>query len=201
MLHEAIRAQNNHKLRVSIEFDGRSAQVRVEFSARAYSERTDRLPGELDTARYWCTPVGARLEVLPAANGEQVTLLLRLPLREQRTVLVIDDQTPVINMFRRFLAHSSSVTVAGATQAEELFPLVHQLHPALIILDVMMPQVDGWEMLQRLKLNEDTRAIPVVVCSAWAAPDLAYSLGAAAFLKKPVTQKAFLDVLAQVGLE
>lgn len=201
VLHEAIRAQNNRKLRVSIKTDGRSAQVQVEFSARAYSERTDRLPGELDTARYWCAPVGASLEVLTAAGGEQVTLLLRLPLREQRTVLVIDDQTPVINMFRRFLAHSSSVTIAGATQAEELFPLVHQLHPALIILDVMMPQVDGWEMLQRLKLNEDTRAIPVVVCSAWAAPDLAYSLGAAAFLKKPVTQKAFLDVLAQVGLK
>jgi CheY-like chemotaxis protein len=49
-------------------------------------------------------------------------------------------------------------------------------------------------------LDSIARHIPVLVCSAWDEPELAYSLGAAAFLKKPVLQKALLDVLYQLNL-
>jgi len=67
---------------------------------------------------------------------------------------------------------------------------------------VMMPQVDGWELLQLLKLDEILRHIPVIVCSAWNDPDLSQSLGAAAYLKKPVTQKMLLqEVQKFLGLQ
>jgi CheY-like chemotaxis protein len=62
----------------------------------------------------------------------------------------------------------------------------------------MMPQMDGWELLQTLKLDAHTSHIPIIICSAWDDPDLSRTLGAAAFLKKPVTQKMLLEAIEQV---
>jgi CheY-like chemotaxis protein len=106
----------------------------------------------------------------------------------------VDDQEPAIALFQRYLSRSN-VLVVGLTQAGQALELAQHLQPVLIALDVMMPQVDGWEVLQALKLNKDTSNIPVLVCSAWQEPELAISLGAAGFLKKPITQKQFLDAL------
>jgi CheY-like chemotaxis protein len=64
----------------------------------------------------------------------------------------------------------------------------------------MMPNIDGWEVLQTLQLDPETKHIPVIICSAWGEPELARSLGAVAFLKKPVIQKDLLDVLLRLGL-
>ena len=69
--------------------------------------------------------------------------------------------------------------------------------PDFVILDVMMPQMDGWELLQLLKLDEQVHHIPIIVCSAWDDPNLSRNLGAAAFLKKPATQKMLLEVVDQ----
>ena len=77
----------------------------------------------------------------------------------------------------------------------QVFPLARQLHPDLILLDVMMPQVDGWEILQALQLDEELSEIPVIICSAWESSDLAKSLGAADFLKKPITQEQLLSAI------
>ena len=58
-----------------------------------------------------------------------------------------------------------------------------------------MPQMDGWELLQLIKLDEMLKNIPVIVCSAWDDPDLSHSLGASIYLKKPVTQKMLLEAV------
>ena len=60
----------------------------------------------------------------------------------------------------------------------------------------MMPTTDGWELLQRLKSDPETHTIPVVVCSVWDVPELALSLGASDFLKKPVNSEHLLEALA-----
>ena len=192
LINEPLSMQRDHAVLVTTDLAGEQAEVRVSFSPRPGVTQAD-LDERLRTARYWGTQVGAQLQTQPGVFS------LRLPVYRQHSVLVIDDQLPVINLFRRILSQTN-LTVAGATQAEEIFPMARQNRPALIILDVMMPQVDGWEILQMLKLNEETHQIPVVVCSAWAAPDLATSLGAAGFLKKPVTQKALFEALDRLGI-
>jgi CheY-like chemotaxis protein len=65
------------------------------------------------------------------------------------------------------------------------------------MLDVMMPQVDGWELLAAIKSNPATRDIPVIVCSVLKSPALALKLGAAAYLPKPVSQQALIEALAR----
>lgn len=117
----------------------------------------------------------------------------------QRTIMVVDDQAAALRMFERYLSRTG-IEVIGVTNPEQTLDMACKIRPDLIILDVMMPHLDGWEVLQSLQLNPLTQKIPVLVCSAWDEPDLAYSLGAAAFLKKPILQRTLLDVLYQLNL-
>ncbi len=59
-----------------------------------------------------------------------------------------------------------------------------------------MPQEDGWDLLISLKADPTTRDIPVIVCSALHEPSIALTLGAAAFLPKPVTERSLVQALA-----
>ena len=78
--------------------------------------------------------------------------------------------------------------------------LARELAPAAIVLDVMMPDVDGWEVLQTLRTQPETRGIPVIICSVFDDPELAAALGASHFLSKPVSREALLAALRQADL-
>lgn len=139
-------------------------------------------------------------EHFPAASTDgEATLTLRFGDSGSRTILVVDDQPAAQKMYQRYLSQSG-LKVVGLTDPEQTLPLARQLQPAVIILDVMMPHVDGWEILQALQLEPQTRHIPILVCSAWGDAELALSLGAAAFLKKPLVQKDLLAALARFHL-
>jgi CheY-like chemotaxis protein len=116
-----------------------------------------------------------------------------------RVALIVDDQPAAQKMYQRYLSRTD-LDVVGLTDPTAAVSTARQVQPALLILDVMMPRVDGWEVLQALQLDPQTRHIPVVVCSAWGEPELARSLDAAAFLKKPVVQKDLLDVLTRLNI-
>jgi CheY-like chemotaxis protein len=78
--------------------------------------------------------------------------------------------------------------------------LAEESLPDAIALDVMMPGMHGWEVLQRLRNQPQTAAIPVVIISVFKNPDLAYSLGATHFMSKPVSRQDVLDAFRQVGV-
>lgn len=118
---------------------------------------------------------------------------------QPRTVLIVDDQVAAHKMLQRYLSRAN-LEVIGTTNPSQTLTMVQKYRPALLILDVMMPLIDGWEVLQTLQLDPLTKNIPVIICSAWGEPELARSLGAVTFLKKPVTQKDLLDALANLGL-
>jgi len=154
---------------------------------------------DINVIRYWCAYINARLEetVFHADKKRWLRRSIWLPYSKQKIIFIIDDQKPAINMFKRYLSQTDYLIV-GVDQTDQALSLARHLQPTLITLDVMMPQMDGWELLQMLKLDEKTHSIPVIVCSAWDDPDLSRSLGAAVFLKKPVTQKMLLDAIERV---
>ena len=86
--------------------------------------------------------------------------------------------------------------VIGAADSEAAYAEISRKRPSVILLDVMMPRQDGWEFLMDVKSRKDTWDIPVIVCSVLSEPQLAASLGADAYLTKPVTQQALLQALA-----
>lgn len=128
------------------------------------------------------------------------TQTFRLAVEDQETtLLVIDDHAPLIELLRRFLTHTRC-QVIGVSDGLEGLQLARSLLPDVILLDVMMPEIDGWEVLQRLRNTPETAAIPVVICSIFNDPKLAYSLGATALLTKPVNREKLLEVLRSLKI-
>jgi CheY-like chemotaxis protein len=155
----------------------------------------------LEFIRRLCQRLPARLiENNPAPGlGGSGEMQLCFPGISPGIVLVVDDQDAAQKMFQRYLSQTS-LEVRGVTDPAQVIDNVRMLQPVLVILDVMMPHIDGWEILQTLKLEAGTKEIPVLICSAWGDAELARSLGAVAFLKKPVIQKEFLAALSRLGL-
>lgn len=112
------------------------------------------------------------------------------------TLLVIDDNEGLIELFRRYLT-DEGYRLVGAQNGVEGLRLAQEHSPDVIVLDVMMPQQDGWEVLQLLRNRQRTRDIPVLVCSVIDDPELAFSLGAAEFLAKPVKREDLIRTLAR----
>jgi CheY-like chemotaxis protein len=133
--------------------------------------------------------------VLPTYAGQQIVGFdLHLSTAE-RTVLVVDDNEDVLSLFRRYLRPHHYHVVTAQT-AREALDQARQLQPYAITLDLMMPDQDGWELLQALLHQHDTRHIPIVVCSVLKQKDLALSLGATSFLEKPITEQGLVSALA-----
>jgi CheY-like chemotaxis protein/Arc/MetJ-type ribon-helix-helix transcriptional regulator len=119
---------------------------------------------------------------------------LGLPRDTQPLILVVDDNEDVLELVRRLLT-PHGYRLATATTAEQALSLAAQLQPYAVILDLMLPGQDGWDLLQLLLNRPDTRMIPVIICSVLKQRELALSLGAVAFLEKPVTEHRLLEVL------
>ncbi len=120
---------------------------------------------------------------------------LSLPAPKQIPVLVIDDNVDWIELVQRYAA-GSPYLVTGTRDPENAYRLAEKIQPAVIVLDVMMHNVDGWQVLSQLRNAPATDHIPIVICTVLPVEGLALSLGANAFLQKPVTQQHFLHTLA-----
>jgi CheY-like chemotaxis protein len=127
--------------------------------------------------------------------GFQISI--RLPLAGQTRVLIVDDNQATLQLFERYLA-PHHYEVKKALGGQEALSMATEDPPDLIILDVMMPTMDGWQVLRSLKQNPITEHTPIIVCSVLKEPELATSLGARAYLKKPVDRLELLATLERV---
>ncbi len=82
-----------------------------------------------------------------------------------RHILCIEDETEMIDLIRIILGRKG-FEVEGATGGEEGLKKIQEKKPDLVLLDLMMPDIDGWEVYQQMKANETTRDIPVIVVTA-----------------------------------
>jgi CheY-like chemotaxis protein len=152
----------------------------------------------LDMARRLAALCGGRSAFSTGEGAFDATLIL--PALEQLPVLGIDDNADTLQLLQRYTA-GTRYRFIGTSDPEQALSLVETFSPQIIVLDVMMPQVDGWEVLGRLRQHPLTGHVPIVVCTILAQEELALSLGASALLHKPVTRQAFLAALdRQVSL-
>jgi CheY-like chemotaxis protein len=152
--------------------------------------------GRLEVSRRLADLQGVGLLVETGPDG--LTTVLNLPCGPAPIVLVVDDNADVIHMFRHYL--EGVYEVREATNGQQALDLARQIRPRAITLDVMMPSQDGWEVLQTLKLDPATNAIPIIVCSVLCERELALSLGAADFLAKPITGQVLVSALRRFRL-
>ena len=80
-------------------------------------------------------------------------------------VIGIDDEAPMLDLIGTILK-SSGLEFTGATRAEQGLELVRRTKPDLVLLDLMLPDLDGWEVYQQLKADEELKHIPIIVITA-----------------------------------
>jgi CheY-like chemotaxis protein len=129
------------------------------------------------------------------ARDGLLQLTVALP-RRKHSILVVDDNPDVVDLFKRYLV-GQSYQILAALESEHAIQLARDEQPELIVLDIMLPGKDGWELLQNFKNHPVTKHIPVLICSVLDAPDVAYSLGGDGYLRKPPGRSDFLNALAR----
>jgi signal transduction histidine kinase/CheY-like chemotaxis protein len=103
----------------------------------------------------------------------------------QDTVLVIDDDSVVRDLMSRFLTRLGFHVVAAAS-GEEGLRLAKQVNPLVITLDVIIPNCDGWAVLNKLKADPGLAAIPVIMVTVVDNESMGFELGASNYMIKPV---------------
>jgi CheY-like chemotaxis protein len=138
--------------------------------------------------------------VLPAARAESAerspvpVLVEAAPVGP--SILVIEDDPGAVRLLRAYL-EGEGYRVEVATDGETGIAAAQEHAPDAIILDVLLPGIDGWEVLRRLKANPDLRDVPVVVVTVVDERNVAMNLGAVDYFLKPVRREALLDRLSQ----
>ena len=166
---------------VGIEIDCITARaVTISFQQSATSSISQRT---LDSAFKLLRELDEQYQLSPDGEYRRIQFIVRVP--ERQKLLIIDDNEGLREMLSRYLA-GQEYEILAAGNGPEGIACAEKFHPNVIVLDVMMPMEDGWQVLQRLQRIETTRDIPVIICSVLHDPELAFALGASAFLSKPV---------------
>ncbi|WP_332855210.1 response regulator [Duganella sp. S19_KUP01_CR8] len=118
----------------------------------------------------------------------------------ERMALIIEDDERAADLIR-LLLEAEGFTVLIAASAEEALVLAPQYSLSLITLNLLLPGIDGWEFLQRIRENGTLARVPVVVISSKVDSNLALAGGAAAVLQKPVSRQQLKGALGGLGLE
>lgn len=148
---------------------------------------------------------GARFSVwLPMRSAQPAELVptshpVRHAIGEERVALVVEDDFKSADLIRVQL-QAEGFKVLHAASAEAAFLLAAQQPLALITLDIMLPNMDGWEFLSRLKQMPSLQTIPVVIVSIVADRNKGFALGAAAVIQKPISRQDLVDSLAGLSL-
>lgn len=142
-------------------------------------------------------PVSKDMSIEIAKVRQQVFLWIVMPLEGKLTMLVVDDNEDMVQFYRDCTI-GTRYHIIHLAEGRDLYRTVRETPPDIIILDVMLPDTDGWRLLMRLHEDPETRQIPVLVCSVIREENLALSLGAAGFLSKPVSPRLFIQTLEQI---
>lgn len=121
-----------------------------------------------------------------------------------KNILCIEDEPEMIDLIRLILDRRG-FDVIGAAGGEEGLKMLRQEPPDLVLLDLMMPDLDGWEVYQQMKADENTKDIPVIVVTAKAQSiDKVLGLHIAKvddYIAKPFSPKDLLNSVDKVFAE
>jgi DNA-binding response OmpR family regulator/nitrogen-specific signal transduction histidine kinase len=150
--------------------------------------RVDSRPGEGSTFTV-VLPVGEPVPEAPELAPKPADELAGPP------VLVIEDDRHSLDLLTLYL-RSAGFAVASAREGDVGLAMARRLRPAAVVLDILLPNIDGWSLLGRLKSDDATADIPVIIVSMLDERGRGFALGAADYLVKPVGRN---EVLAAVG--
>ena len=190
VLSALVQSTHRTEIQIDLASDEEQASVAIPVGIPEQLARADLLQAALQIAE----AQGLRHELVRHPEGNH--LVFHLPKAGRRRVLVVEDNPAAVALYERFLAHSDWQPF-HASHPRAAVNLAIEKRVQAIVLDIMMPETDGWRVLQALKLDQRSRSIPVVVCSVVNDPELGLALGASAYLTKPISRSALLQALNQ----
>ena len=120
--------------------------------------------------------------------------------KQRETILVVDDEEDILLLCRVNLEFEGYHVVTASSGVEGL-EQARAIHPSLVLLDVMMPTMDGWHVLEALKADRETMDVPVVMLTARVQGEdqmRGWSGGAADYIMKPFSPVALLETIRSV---
>jgi CheY-like chemotaxis protein len=117
-----------------------------------------------------------------------------------KVIVAIDDDPQVIELYERYLRQQGYQIVPLNDPARAL-ERIKQIKPFAVTLDIMMPGIDGWSVLERLKSTPETRNIPVIVCSIIEDQEKGFNLGATDYLVKPILEEDLVGALDRLNTD
>jgi signal transduction histidine kinase/DNA-binding response OmpR family regulator len=134
----------------------------------------------------------------PAIAADDGALLGKAGGQEiKETILVVEDDPHSFELISTYL-EGAGYNVVHARTGEEALKMAHSAHPAFIALDIILPDIDGWKILQELKSSGTTRDIPVIITSVLQDEETGFSMGAADYIVKPVSGRELLSRLERL---
>jgi CheY-like chemotaxis protein len=184
--------------RVLIQFEVQGAWVYVSILCQQLASSLDldqEYRENLDIARQLIELSGGSLQLGDTQQREgAICFRVALPAQEPTTVLVVDDNVDTLRLLQRYLSNTR-YGFCGTSDPDQAVQMAIEHSPEIVVLDVMLPQIDGWELLGRLRQHPETADIPVIVCTILPHEQLALKLGAEGFVRKPLNRQAFLEAL------
>jgi len=120
---------------------------------------------------------------------------------EKDYLLIVEDVPDILQLLRETLKFKG-YRVVTATNGEEALAIIKKERPALIVTDILMPKMDGFNLVHRLRLDVETRDIPVIFLTAtYVAPEdkeFALMIGVTRFMEKPVNMPEFLPLIDEL---
>lgn len=132
-----------------------------------------------------------------AAGDEPEFSLLEAGFEPGQTVLVVDDE-PSIRRFLRHILEVEGFLVMEARTGEDAVSIARREKPAIVLLDLVLPDIDGFEVLSRLKQHSTTRTIPVIILSIIEDEERCFRLGASDYLPKPIDRERLVDRVSRL---
>ena len=125
-----------------------------------------------------------------------------MPAKAPRRLLIVDDERDLVEPLALRLSASGRWDVSVAFDGDDGLRKAQLTRPHVVLLDLSMPELDGWEVCRRLREDARTSACRVVIMTAWATPELdgrAAAEGAERLLLKPFEEQGLLDALDSIG--
>ncbi len=114
-----------------------------------------------------------------------------------KSILIIDDTQDSRDLIQEYVQDYENVAIYTAKDGEEGLSKAREIKPSLITLDIMMPKMNGWEVLKNIEKDPELKGIPIVIISNVSSEHKAQCLGATACLNKPISKNDLTNILKQ----
>ncbi|MHB0857203.1 MAG: response regulator [Anaerolineae bacterium] len=195
MLAYAIRSPNGERVSLAAGSELGQLTIRVTTGVGPSQVGGSSARDALQVSERLLSLYEGRIDVAEGESGLEV--VARLPGAGEILVLAVEDNADTLQLWQRYV-QDSPYRLVPVRDSQEALAVAIQVRPGIIVLDVMMPGLDGWDLLAQFKHHPATSTVPIIICTVHPQRELALALGAAAFILKPTTRATFRAALESI---